>query len=178
MKFKILVATVLISGQFTFAQKSAHVVEIFKNDFDCTYAERYFDLVGKERIIKESVDFIEPQVTYKGKIRNTNLSVFEELTLHETNHLVIDSMTNKKYSIYGGIYLSYDETIFASYMRSIEGVEQGIEIWEINKGILNRIYVLRNKDLSIDRFCWDPDNSFNLSYTEGHKKKIIKIIIE
>lgn len=178
MKFQIIFALLLLSGQFTWAQRSLQVVEISKEDYSCTYQERYFNLVGEERIIKESVDFIEPQVTYKGKIRNTNLCVFEELTLHETNYLIIDSTTNKKYSIYGDIYLSYDDSIFASFMLSIEGIEQGIEIWEIKGGILNRIYVLRNEDIILDKFCWGQDNSFYLSYTEGNKKKTIRILIE
>ena len=177
MRFQILFVIVLLSGQFIWAQRSLQIVDISQEDFDCTYQERHLDLVGKEIIIKESEDFVEPQVTYKGKIRNTNLSVFEELTLHETNYLFIDSTTNMKYAIYGDICLSYDDSIFVSYMLSIEGVEQGIEIWEIKKGIPNRIYVLRNDKLSLDKFCWGSDNSFYLSYTEGHKKKIIKIII-
>jgi len=177
MKLQIVFVIVLLSGQFTWAQRSLQVIDISQEDFDCTYQEKHFNLVGKERIVKESEDFVEPQVTYKGKIRNTNLCVFEELTLHETNYLIIDSTTNKKYSIYGDIYLSYDDSIFASYMLSIEGIEQGVEIWEIKKGKLNRIYVLRNENIILGKFCWGPDNSFYISYTEGHKKKIIKIII-
>jgi hypothetical protein len=112
MRFQILFVIVLLSGQFIWAQRSLQIVDISQEDFDCTYQERHLDLVGKEIIIKESENFVEPQITYKGKIRNTNLSVFEELTLHETNYLIIDSTTNMKYAIYGDICLSYDDSIF------------------------------------------------------------------
>ncbi len=178
----ILILIFVFFGQFLNGQNKFELFEIAESEIDCKYNQNYFELTGKEYFLNASEvkkilgsydDMVE--YSFKGKIKETSISVFEELHLHESYCVLIDSLSGRQFRIRGDIYFSNDRQYFAAFTIGSAGTESNLSIWKVNAWNLEKVYELKSPNFWLDKFCWNESNEFNVKYFIDNEQNIVKL---
>jgi len=182
MRKYLLIPLLILVGQSLKGQTKFELIKINETEIDCKYKQNYFELTGKEYVLSVSELnrlFGSPEemveYTFKGKINGTNISVIEELHLHESYQVLIDSTSNRKYRIRGNIYFSNDRQFFAAFNMGSTESDPSLSIWKVNSWNIEKIYENNTPKFWLEKFCWNDRNEFNMKFRIDSEINIVRL---